>query len=195
MNTPAPPDKESVMDAVDQMFAEFQLLYPAQFNKAYSSPEKIGYAKKLWFKHLSHLTPEQLFRASQRVPKESEFLPTVKTVLKFCEPDDRELGLPDSHSAYLEACRAPSPKAEHHWSHPAVYHAGRDSDWFFLASTAEHQAYPVFRRHYEQLCERVRRGEALPPPVAPALPDTTTAPLSPEEQKQRMRELRRKLNI
>jgi len=184
-----------VVDAINQMFAEFELVYHNQYNKAFPTEEKLGYAKKLWFSNLCHIPPQRITSACHRAIRESEFLPTIKGILKFCEPDDRELGLPDSHSAYLEACRAPSPKAEYHWSHPAVYHAGRDSDGFFLASTAEQQAYPVFRRNYEQLCERVRRGETLPPPEAPALPKAAAKPLSPEQQKERMREMRRKLNI
>jgi 16S rRNA A1518/A1519 N6-dimethyltransferase RsmA/KsgA/DIM1 with predicted DNA glycosylase/AP lyase activity len=44
------------------------------------------------------------------------------------------------------------------WSHPAVYHAGAASDWFFLASSPEKTAFPVFERHYRRLCELVDAG-------------------------------------
>jgi hypothetical protein len=177
------------------MFAEFELVYHNQYNKAFSTPEKLGYAKKIWFSNLSHIAPERIIAASHRAIRESEYLPTVKGILKYCEPDDTELGLPDSHSAYLEACRAPNPKAEYNWSHPAVYHAGKASDWYFLANTGEAQAYPVFRRHYETVCQRLRNGEQLALPPREALPEHISNPLTQDEQKAKMREMRRKLNI
>ncbi len=110
-------------------------------------------------------------QACDRAIRESEYLPTVRGILKFCELDDLELGLPDSHSAYLEACRAPSPKADYHWSHLAVYHAGKACDWYFLANSSEAQAFPVFRRHYETITQRLRRGEQLSQPQREALPE------------------------
>lgn len=189
------PDKEAVMDALDRMFAEFELVYHNQYNKAFATPEKLIYAKKLWFSNLCHMSPERITAASHRAIRESEFLPTIKGILKFCDPAPEELGLPDNHSAYMEACNAPNPKASHRWSHPAVYHAGRASDWFFLAGTAENQAFPVFKRHYERLCDQVRRGEELPEPEQKALPEHISQPLDPEEQRKRMRKLRKELNI
>lgn len=189
------PDRDAVIDALNQMFAEFELVYHNQYNKAFSNPEKLSYAKKIWFSNLRHISPERIIAATHRAIRESEFLPTVKGILKYCEPDLRELGLPDSHSAYMEACRAPQPKAEYNWSHPAVYHAGRACDWFFLAGTAEHTAYPVFKRHYEDICQRVINGETLSLPAQIALPETLSKPLSPDEQRQRMQQLRDELDI
>lgn len=183
------------MDALNRMFAEFELVYHNQYNKAFPTPEKLSYAKKLWFSNLRHMSPQQITAASHRAIRESEFLPTIKGILKFCDPSPEELGLPDSHSAYMEACNASSPKAAHPWSHPAVYHAGRASDWFFLAGTPAQQAYPVFKRHYEQFCERVRQGEQLPAPAQHALPEKPSKPLSPDEQRRRMRALRKDLKI
>lgn len=189
------PDRDAVIDALNQMFAEFELVYHNQYNKAFSNPEKLSYAKKIWFSNLRHISPERIIAATHRAIRESEFLPTVKGILKYCEPDLRELGLPDTHSAYLEACRAPQPKAEYTWSHPAVYHAGRACDWFFLAGNTEHTAYPVFKRHYEDTCQRVINGEVLSLPALVALPETISKPLSPDEQRQRMQQLRDELDI
>ncbi|MBD2857966.1 hypothetical protein IB286_03030 [Spongiibacter sp. KMU-158] len=177
------------------MFAEFELVYHNQYHKAYSTAEKLGYAKKLWFNNLCDVDPKRILDASHRAIRESEYLPTIRGILKYCEPDDTELGLPDSHSAYLEACRAPSPKAKYDWSHPAVYHAGKACDWFFLANSSEANAYPLFRRHYDELCQRLRRGEQLPAPTHMALPKEIHQPLDPEQQKEKLREMRRKLNI
>jgi hypothetical protein len=104
------PDKSAVIDAINRMFAEFELVYHNQYNKAFANAEKLSYAKKLWFSNLCHIPPEQITAACHRAIRESEFLPTIKGILKYCEPDDQALGLPDPHSAYVEACRAPSTK-------------------------------------------------------------------------------------
>jgi hypothetical protein len=164
------PDKAQVVNAINQMFAEFELVYHNQYAKAFPSEEKLSYAKKLWFSHLAEFSAAQILNAAKRATRESEFLPTVKGILKYCQADLSTLGLPDAHSAYMEACRAPSPKAGATWSHPAVFYAGRDSDWYFLANTIEQQAFPIFRTHYANYCQRVLDGEILNAPHLPELP-------------------------
>lgn len=151
--------------------------------------------KKLWAESLSRFEPDTIRRGARKVIEESEFLPTLNRMMRACQGDPTEFGLPDAHSAYVEACRAPSPKAAQHWSHPAVYHAGLASDWFFLASSAEKVAFPVFERHYQRFCEQVMNGAELPLPQAPALPETTETPLSADENHQRLEALRRELDL
>lgn len=182
------------VDAINQMFTEFELAYHNQFHKAFPG-DKLNIAKQLWLHELADLTPHQILGAGRRAIRESAYLPTLHTVREFATPDAAELGLPDARSAYLEACKAPSPKAEHAWSHPAVYYAGRASDWFFLASTPEHTAFPVFRRHYETLCERVKRGEELDQPIPKGLPEEAQTPLTLEERREKLRQLRREVDL
>jgi len=177
------------------MFAEFELVYHNQYNKAFPTLEKFAYAKKLWFTNLKDFSAEQILRATRRAIKESEFLPTVRGILKFIETEYDALGLPDARSAYMEACRAPSPKSDFTWSHPAVYYAGRDSDWFFLANSTERQAFPVFERNYRILCERLLRGEQVDMPVQKALPAEVHHPLSKEEQLDHLKKLREETGI
>ena len=78
-----------------------------------------------------------------------------------------DANIPQAHQAYVEACRAPSPKAEHSWSHPAVYEAGRRSDWFFLATTPEQFAFPVFKRNYEDAIRESSNGQTFDLPSLP----------------------------
>jgi len=177
------------------MFTEFQLAYHNQFHRAFSDDQKIVMAKQLWAKSLCDLPPERIIAGSRRAIKESGYLPTLHSIRKFCDPDLNELGLPDAYNAYIEACRAGSPKIEHQWSHPAVYLAGNTSDWFFLASNTEAKAFPVFKRNYEILCERVMAGEQLDMPIHKALPETINQPLSNEERKERLQTLRKELDI
>lgn len=124
-------------------------------------------------------------KAAERAVKESSYLPNVHEVIRRCDPAGT-LGLPAAHAAYVEACRAPSPKQEYNWSHPAVYYAGRASDWYYLANTPESQAFPVFERNYQILVARIQQGEDIQLEIERALPETVETPLSREEQRQRM---------
>jgi hypothetical protein len=97
------------------------------------------------------------------------------------------------HAAYVEACRAPSPKKEYNWSHPAVYFAGRATDWFFIANEPEEKTFPVFKRNYDLLLQRVQAGEKLEIDLPPALTNGVETPLSRDEQKARLKGLMGKL--
>jgi hypothetical protein len=152
-------------------------------------------AQQLWLNNLSDLSPPSIVAGTRRAINESEYLPTPHTIRKYCDPRPEDLGLIDAHSAYLEACNAPSPKNAYQWSHPAVYLAGNASDWFFLASSAEAKAFPVFKHNYELLIERLMRGEQLETPVPKAIPETIQQPLTNEERKQRLKALREELNL
>ena len=184
-----------MIDALNQIFVEFELVYHNQYHKAFPTLEKLQYAKQLWFSNFEQYTPEQILHAAHRAVKESEYLPTIRGLLKYCEGEFALYGLPDARSAYIEACQAPSPKSECSWSHPAVYHAGIASDWFFLANNIEKIAFPIFERNYRLLCERVRNGESLNLPITKALPESLPATLSKDEQLQKIRGIRKKLKI
>jgi hypothetical protein len=186
-------EREAVINAVNQMFAEFALVYHNQYQKAFPDKEKLALAKRLWMQHLAHYQPEQILAAVRRVTQESEYLPTVHGVLKYLGAN--ALGLPDARDAYREACLAPSPKVEQRWSHPAVYLAGAASDWFFLNSQTEKTAFPVFEKHYRELCERVARGETLRMPTVPALPEQIHQPMTAEQRHAAMEALRQSVNL
>jgi len=125
-------------------------------------------------------------RAAEKAVKENGWLPNVHEVLARCDISE-VLGLPSPHAAYVEACRAPSPKKEFNWSHPAVYFAGRSTDWFFIANEPEEKVFPVFKRNYDLLLNRIQNGEDLEIDLPPALPEEITTPLSRDEQKARLK--------
>jgi hypothetical protein len=182
------------IDALNEVFALLRINYHNQYYKAYSDTQVLNQIKRLWLDSLARFEPETLRRGVKRVIENSEFLPTLHTMIRHCESESSE-GLPDAHSAYVEACHAPSPKTAAKWSHPAVYYAGRDSDWFFLNSSSENSAYPIFQRHYKKYCERVIAGETLTPPDTPALPEKIEVPLSSEENLERLAALRKELDL
>lgn len=185
---------EQRIDAINQIFALFKRNYHNQFFKAFSNETDVNAAKRLWLESLRRFDVTLSLTAARNIIENNEFLPTLATMIKACELLSQQ-GLPDVHSAYLEACNAPSPKAAQAWSHPVVYHAGKASDWFFLQTNSEHVAYPVFRQHYTTLCERVRQGETLPEPSHPALPERVATPVDRASAKQRMQDLRKNLKI
>ncbi len=183
------------VDAINQLFRDFELVYHNQFRKAYPDNESIILAKKYWLANLAGYSPAQLTAASRQIVRTQEYLPSLATVVQACESGIELFGLPAARQAYLEACRAPSPKAAQQWSHEAVYLAGKASDWFVLANEPESVAFAIFSYHYQQLCHRVLRGEHLDFVQPPALPAQQGTKLSPQENRKRMRKLRKELGI
>ena len=186
-----------MVHAINQTFELFRAAYPQQFLKAFGAPgsELDTTAKQIWLRYLKPVATSRIYRAADQCIRQEKFLPNLHTFLERCEPQPAEFGLPDAKEAYKEACMKPSPKAEQSWSHPAVYHAGRNSDWFYLSSTSEHQAFPVFERHYALLCERVMNGETINIDLPKAIPETIKKPLTKDEQKAHLKELREKIGI
>jgi len=183
------------IDALNEVFALFRINYHNQYYKAYSDTQVLNQIKKLWLESLSQFAPETILRGARKVIEESEYLPTLHRMIRACQGDPEKFGLLDAHRAYVEACRAPSPKATYAWSHPAIYHAGCASDWFFLANNNEKTAFPIFERYYLKLCERVMNGEELPAPNILAIPKNIEQPLTKEENLKRMEDLRKQLNL
>lgn len=190
---PAPGDAH--IDAINQVFALFRINYHNQYYSAFKDNELLNQARRLWLNSLAQFAPETILRGARKVIEQSEYLPTLHRMIRACQGEPEKFGLVDAHQAYVEACRAPSPKAAHSWSHPAVYHAGCASDWYFLASNSEKVAFPIFERHYLKFCERVMNGVELPAPNIPVLPETIERPLSKEENVKRMEELRKQLDL
>ena len=186
---------EAHIEAINQVFALFRLNYHNQYYAAYPDAEQLKQIKKLWLEALADYPVEQILKGAKHAIEHSDYLPTLNRMLESCQQGLADLGLPSPHDAYVEACRAPSPKSAQRWSHPAVYLAGRDSDWFFLANNPERTAWPVFREHYQHYCTRVLRGENLSVPAPEALERHTPEPLSREAQLAELRKLREETGL
>lgn len=139
---------------------------------------------------MSDLTEAQIRNGIERCKDFTGFFSTP-AFRELCKTiDTAALGLPDTKTAYVEACRAPSPKAKFKWSHPAVYHAGVATGWHELSSFPEDQIYPRFKTFYAGFCERVMKGESLDSPMMEALPERVSVILTPEQNQSRMASLR-----
>ncbi|AQA20072.1 hypothetical protein BST95_00145 [Halioglobus japonicus] len=183
------PDDTHV-EAINQVFALFRLNYHNQYFAAYSEASQLNQVKRLWLESLADFPVEQILKGAKHAIENSEYLPTLNRMIECCQAGLVELGLPAPHDAYVEACQAPSPKSAQAWSHPAVYLAGRDSEWFFLANNEERLTWPVFRSHYQRYCAAVLRGESLTIPAPEALEKHAPEPLSNDEQLAALKELR-----
>lgn len=177
------------------MFELFRINFHNQYFSAFSDINTVNQAKRLWLETLQRFSPEVILHGAKKAIEQSEYLPTLHKMIGFCQGSPQIHGLPDTRNAYIEACRAPSPKADYAWSHPAVYYAGRNSDWFFLANSAERIAFPVFRDHYLNLCQRVVSGESLPKPHTKRLPESIEHPLTKDENLERLAALRDEMGL
>lgn len=162
---------------------------------AYPEVDAVNAAKRLWLDSLAGFAPDTVRQATHELIKQSDYLPTISRVLKQCSQISTGQHLPTAYDAYVEACHAHSPKENHEWTHPAIYYAGKQSNWRFLAENEERIAFPVFKEKYEALCAKVTAGEVLPAIETLALPETIAAPLSKTENAERMSALRKELNI
>lgn len=191
---PAPERSPQQVDTINQVFALFRLNYHNQFYSAYADTELLNQVKRLWLEALGHFSSDQILLGAKRVIETSDYLPTLNRMMQCCEDSHGSLGTPSPREAYIEACQAPSPKAEYGWSHPLVYHAGLATGWYRLANEPESSSYPAFLEHYRRLSRDLARGDNL------ALPEHTddaqeSPPLSREASRQHLAALKASLNL
>ncbi|MCV6615296.1 MAG: replication protein P [Cellvibrionaceae bacterium] len=182
-------------ETINQVFSLFRVNYHNQYHSAFGDETLLSQAKRLWLEGLERFDNDTILRGAKRVLETSDYLPTLNKMIRCCEGEPAQHGLPAAYSAYQEACSAPSPKAEANWSHPAVYLAGKQAGWFMLASNAEKTAFPIFKQCYEKYCEQVLAGNKLSMPELKALPEEVGEPLSKSENQKRMAALRKQLDL
>ncbi len=187
--------KTDQIDAINQAFVLFRMNFHNQYYSAFPDADTLNHTKKMWLDSLKDFSPEMILKGAKKVLESSEYLPTLHKMLECCRGDNRDYGLPDTRQAFLEACHAPSPKSNSQWSHPAVYFAGKDCDWFFLSSNTEQQTFPVFKESYQRWCDRVKAGEQLPAITLKQIENTSAAPLDKSATKEQLQALRKQLKI
>ena len=187
--------RDDLADTINQVFALFRLNYHNQFYAAYADTTQLNQIKRLWLEALSSFTSESILTGAKRAIEDSDYLPTLKRMLDCCQLALERLGVPPLREAFIEACEKPSPKLTQTWSHPVVYFAGRDSDWFFLSNNAERMTLPVFKGHYDRWVARLSRGETIELPIRAELPEPETVAMSKEEQQQALNQLRAALDL
>ena len=153
------------------IFARFMAIYGHKFKSCFETQDEIRIAKREWALSIRGYPEAQLVAAIDRCKETLAWMPTISEFLKILSELDGGDGVPAVREAYLEACRFADRPSLHHWSHPVVYHAGRETGWFRLRSEEESVVLPVFQYHYDLSARRFRAGEALDTPQPQPLPD------------------------
>lgn len=183
-----------MQDAINQVFALFRVNFHNQYHAAFGDTEVVNQAKRLWFESLQHFSPAQILKAARQIIEEAEYLPSLQKMMTACEDQLLDLGLPNLRDAYLEACNATSPRVAYHWSHPAVYFAGKETGWHLLTHGTEAESYRHFVRAYRQQIRRVLAGEKLEIDAPLQLEEKPSKPLSVDEKKNKIRAIRSDFN-
>jgi len=163
---------------VNMIFARFMTIYGHKFKSTFQSEDEIRIAKREWALSLQGFSEAELVLAVNRSKESFVWMPTVAEFLSLLRRDYESYGLPNTLAAYREACLAADHPRQHAWSHAAVYHAGRATDWFRLRTEEKSQVFRDFEHNYRTLCQRVVKGESLEVPVPMALPDKSSNTLA-----------------
>jgi len=142
-----------------------------------SSPSPDVY--KTWAHHLADLSEVAIRIGVAKVRDYTGYF-SLPVFRSFCRITGQDLGMPDPHSAYVEACNKSGECKD--WTHPAVYWAANQTGWFELRNRTEKEIYPLYKLNYETMVARVIAGERLDMPVQLALPESHTPSFLSAEQ-------------
>src|SRR5690606_6616722 len=73
------------VDAINQIFVEFELAYHNQFHKAFAQEGSVNLTKKYWLNCLNDYLPEVILKAARHVVRTQSYLPTVAAIVAACE--------------------------------------------------------------------------------------------------------------
>ena len=140
----------------------FRVNFHNQYYSAFGdNKDSENLAKKLWLNKLANFTTNTIYRASEKIIEDSEYLPTLNKMIQICLTCSLPKELPTAKEAYFEACNKPTPKASQAWSHPIVFLSGRDTGWSILHSEIEATAFPRFQNIFEKYRNRLAGGETF----------------------------------
>ncbi len=160
------------------IFARFMTIYGHKFKSVFENETEIRIAKREWALSLRDYTEQELVHAVNRCKEEFVWMPTISEFLSVLKKGFEDFGLPTALAAYQEACLHGDHPRNHQWSHPAIYFAGRATDWFRLRSEEKSQVFADFEFNYRKLCQRVLAGETLEVPLPKGLPDRSSSTLA-----------------
>lgn len=187
---------EIIIKAINELFLEFQAIFPA-FKQAWPTQEIFDHAKKAWVKSfkeagLQDLSVLQHGLKALRASK-SPFVPTPGQFIEMCKPSPESFGLPSVMDAYKEACRNSHPFADKKWTHVAVFEAAFQTGSHELKTMTMKDSYPIFARNYEIMMRRVINGEKLEKKIDKAIPEKINPPSTKEVARNALESLKQSL--
>ncbi|MEH6471452.1 MAG: replication protein P [Halopseudomonas sp.] len=160
------------------LFARFMTIYGHKFKSTFEGDDELLVAKREWALSLRGYSEQELVLAVDRCKEQFVWMPTIAEFLALMRKDLQDYGLPSALSAYQEACLHADHPRERDWNHPAVYFAGRATDWFRLRTEDKFDVFADFEFNYRQFCQRVIDGEDLAVPLQQGLPDKSSDTLA-----------------
>jgi len=138
---------------------------------------------RIWERDLLDLSEAEIMKGVERAKDFTGYfdLPAFRAM---CKTTPQELGLPDTRSAYDE-CFDGGFTLNRSWSHPAVYHAAKQTGSYEMQSMTNDDLYPLFKHNYKVLVDRVMNGESLEVPILKAIPAKIHTPLTPKQEAER----------
>ncbi|EPJ49970.1 MAG: hypothetical protein OFPI_21580 [Osedax symbiont Rs2] len=152
-------------------------IYGHKFKSSFETESEMRIAKREWALSLGNYSEAELVAAVSLAKETLAWAPSIAEFIQILQQLDDAFGFPNVKQAYREACYHALQPSSHNWSHPVVYHAGRDTGWFELRSEEEKYCFPQFRYSYEIICRRFRQGEILEQPIAMAIEDKQSTTL------------------
>ena len=182
------------VELINLIFAELEITFHNQFQKAFPDEETLTLAKQLWLAKLEKFDNEIIFKAIDKIIETSKYLPSLSAVLnQIKELKFQQQKIPPPNVAYAEATSLGeiSP-LDFNWSHPFVYHAGTKVGWYRLKTEAEFEIKSDFIDAYEEILEMSEVKNSLL-----SLPEKKEEffedePLSSDEQHARLEKIKKK---
>lgn len=126
----------------------------------------------IWLETLQDLTPKALESGMMRLKQLKgakafiEFPPNCLQFRALCLSFYEELHLPKASEAFQEI-RGRAYTSTNYWSHPVVKYIAHNLPDDFLLMDQEKNAYVLFEKLYQGICDLVRQGHDIPEVAEP----------------------------
>lgn len=151
-------NKQQLIDAINNLFLKFELAYHYQFLRIYDAQEKIDNAKILWAKSLKDYSADVIDMVADELILKSPYMPTINEMLKNCMDHKDINGLPSIRDAYNECRKSFSPRQNFKWSHPMIYHVGREVGWSKINSS-DTNTFNEFKNQFYRFKKELLKGK------------------------------------
>jgi hypothetical protein len=163
---PASLNAEAV-DFVNDLFKSLLVAYPA-WRQAFPTDKELQLAKKSWIRAFVEngiTAKEQVARGMMRARRdESDFFPSVGKFISWCRVQPADLGLPSEDQAWQEINQHSHHVLIHHWTHPALYEAGRRTGWYEIRNGSVKRE--TFKAQYQAVAAELADGAEFDMPAA-----------------------------
>lgn len=185
-------------EVINRLFEIIMSIKPA-FKQAWPDQHILNAAKRQWMTLFIEKKINEwsvIERGLKKLRDESNpFPPTPAKFVEWCNPEPRDIGVPDLERAYLEACKNSHPCQTHKdWTHKVVYHAWIATGSSNLSKMDRKSSFPIFKRSYEMILKDFMRGVELGSvPITLALTNKTEGRTDKSAAKAYLNELKKTL--